>query len=384
MDEEYDLNILRPQPQRPSGKNFRRKPTTSIYPNTDNFPTERSSERGSEQPMPATLQEDSSRSGGNIPLAGNSVQSGNATPQLPLPSSSFDDPGGIPPQKTRSVLNLTSSTLFGIYSPTGYDAIRDEPSTPWGTGAQTPTRSVSVDASLIDSQRSLPAGTRRESGAINKDRRQSLHQHGRTGKSRPKSVVGLYAAQFLRKTLLFAIGLAYGAVMRQLHNSRAIAPVRVHAMERPGWWYLGFWGLAGVALGSALPWVDRRFGRRNWRSDASSENWMEGKRQDGKEGLASDGQSLEAGSNRSGLGAEWNPIVRSIGAFVGIAFAIVSIIPCLTNYLTTSLTAHYLCSPSIAWSRAMALKNECPAANPTRSANSHGNPPFKSASPLPL
>ena len=26
----------------------------------------------------------------------------------------------------------------------------------------------------------------------------------------------------------------------------------------------------------------------------------------------------------SGLGADWNPVVRSIGAFVGIAFAIVS------------------------------------------------------------
>jgi len=366
VDEEYGLNILRPKPQRPSGEKLRLSPTTSIYPNADNFPAEQSSERGSEQPTPGTPHVDGSRGGGNISLADDSGLSANATPHLPLRNSSFDDPGGFAPQKTRSVLNLTSSTLFGIYSPTGYDAIRDEPSTPWGTGAQTPARSVSVEASRIDNQRSSPAGKRRESGATNKDRRQSLHQYDRTGKSRPKSVVGYYAAQFLRKTLLFAIGLAYGVVMRQLHNSRAIAPVRVHAMERPGWWYLGFWGLAGVVLGSALPWADKIFGRRNWSSDALSENRKEGKRQDGKEGLASDGQYLEVGSNRSGVGAEWNPIVRSIGAFVGIAFAIVG--------LTRT-----------SWQCLVPLHAESPSglANHTRSANSHGNPHFKSPSPLP-
>ncbi|KAH9825911.1 Insulin-induced protein (INSIG), partial [Teratosphaeria destructans] len=47
------------------------------------------------------------------------------------------------PNRTKSLLNLTASTLFGIYQPTGYAADREEPSTPWGTGAQTP----------IDSQR---------------------------------------------------------------------------------------------------------------------------------------------------------------------------------------------------------------------------------------
>ena len=34
---------------------------------------------------------------------------------------------------------------------------------------------------------------------------------------------------------------------------------------------------------------------------------------------------------RNGLGADWNPVVRSVGAFVGISFAIVSILTLLNR-----------------------------------------------------
>src|SRR5271155_3379447 len=59
-----------------------------------------------------------------------------------------DEPGHTP-SKTRSILNLTSSTLLGIYSPTGYGGPREDSSTPWGTGAQTPSLRSSIDAGRL-------------------------------------------------------------------------------------------------------------------------------------------------------------------------------------------------------------------------------------------
>lgn len=86
------------------------------------------------------------------------------------------------------------------------------------------------------------------------------------------------------------------------------------AEEGYNWKYLVFWGVAGVGLGSLLPWIDglweeRRTGRRNGEQDN-----IQGAE---KSGLKS----------TSGLAADWNPVVRSIGVFVGIAFAIVSLFP---------------------------------------------------------
>jgi hypothetical protein len=57
--------------------------------------------------------------------------------------------------------------------------------------------------------------------------------------------------------------------------------------------YLIFWGLAGIAMGNLLPWID---------SCSDKEKTM---------------SALHA--------VEWSDVVRSIGAFVGIAFAIVSL-----------------------------------------------------------
>lgn len=69
-----------------------------------------------------------------------------------------------------------------------------------------------------------------------------------------------------------------------------------------------FWGISGVLMGSALPWVD----------DLYSDYF-------GEEG----GNVVDSGNDESegedeGLAARWTPVVRSVGAFVGIAFAIVS------------------------------------------------------------
>jgi len=69
-----------------------------------------------------------------------------------------------------------------------------------------------------------------------------------------------------------------------------------------------FWGVAGVALGSLLPWVDTLFATNETdtvvKSSMEEENTVEGE-------------------NSGIFGADWTPVVRSVGAFVGIAYAIV-------------------------------------------------------------
>lgn len=75
--------------------------------------------------------------------------------------------------------------------------------------------------------------------------------------------------------------------MTHLHNS-SLSTVTLD-IDKYSARYLVEWGLAGVALGSLLPWLDG-------------------------EDLGDDGGSK----------MDWHPAVRSIGAFVGIAYAIVS------------------------------------------------------------
>ena len=81
-----------------------------------------------------------------------------------------------------------------------------------------------------------------------------------------------------------------------LHNTRTFTPA---------WWeevggynvrFLLLWGLVGVALGSLLPWIDYFL--------------------DETEGGSTDGEG-------GGGMVDWMQVVRSIGAFVGIAYAIV-------------------------------------------------------------
>jgi len=114
--------------------------------------------------------------------------------------------------------------------------------------------------------------------------------------------------------------MAYGIIISHLHDNRQIAPVKVEGIERYSWDYLIFWGIAGVGLGSLLPWVDLL-----WEEALGSDNktTIDFNTEQSKAGRATsnedEGPSARSGS---GLGADWNPVVRSIGAFVGIAFAI--------------------------------------------------------------
>jgi hypothetical protein len=245
------------------------------------------------------------------------------------------------PSKTRSILNLTSSTLLGIYSPTGYEASREDGSTPWGTGAQTPSHRRSVDDS-----HPLVANQNWDTAQPTTNlvyRRGGFRQY--------------YFPLFLRGVLLFVFGMAYGTIIAHLHDDQHLAPIQVEGLNRHSWSYLIMWGLSGVAMGSLLPWVDilwdNHFGSKllvrsqNRRRRASSS------------GSDTNGDERLSGRFNNGLGADWNPVVRSVGAFVGIAFAIVSILA-----LSESCSTNDLIQRKLPWQSTLQVSLTLALANP--------------------
>lgn len=83
------------------------------------------------------------------------------------------------------------------------------------------------------------------------------------------------------------------------------------------------WGGVGVLIGGLLPWVDILWEEvlGNSKNVFTSNSLPERPVSPTSGG---DGDERSTSRSGSGLGADWNPVVRGIGAFVGIAFAIVS------------------------------------------------------------
>lgn len=167
----------------------------------------------------------------------------------PVPRRPFDLPTDDdtpetpdrPPQRSKSTIALTAGALFGIYSQTYDDAA--------------PTPSVTRNNSTANFAELKP---RTASPAP---------PHAPTRRQDPLHLL-------LRIASLFVFGIAYGIVVTHLHNGARWSPA-----------YLLAWGLAGVGLGSVLPWLD--------------------------------------GKDDAPTSVGWTRVVRSIGAFVGIAYAIV-------------------------------------------------------------
>lgn len=207
--------------------------------------------------------------------------------------------------RNRSILNLTSSTLFGIYTPfaSGVETSRDQPSTPWGNGSQTPRYSIDDNKP--------PA-----IGPYKRPQPQRAHSH------QPHQSFWEYILPIgLRTILLFSFGVAYGIIVSHLHDHQQVAPVQLEGIEQSSWGYLLAWGGVGVLLGGLLPWIDVL-----WEEVSGKDKEVfASKPQDSRPADMSEDQDPRPPSRSgSGLGADWNPVVRSIGAFIGIAFAIVS------------------------------------------------------------
>ena len=98
------------------------------------------------------------------------------------------------------------------------------------------------------------------------------------------------------------------------------------------------WGAVGVLLGRLLPWVDILWEEvlGDDKSVFASKATAVDSRITNPGSEEDEGPASRPGSD---LGADWNPVVRSIGAFIGIAFAIVSNhIPIYTKAVDFPLT----------------------------------------------
>lgn len=194
------------------------------------------------------------------------------------------DPGSAAISRNGSIMNLTSPTLYGIYSPTAFESTRDEDSA-WGTEASPDTPKVQPTSERTESTAVLRSRTRLSYGLFR----------------------GVILPQTVRSVLLFAFGVVYGIITIHLHENHWITPVKLEYTHFYGSWeYLGFWGITGVAIGNALPLFD---------------SYLDGAIGRTQENQASNDQIS------TDLALSWPSVVRSVGAFVGIAFAMVSFIP---------------------------------------------------------
>ncbi|KAG5922096.1 hypothetical protein E4U42_005595 [Claviceps africana] len=207
--------------------------------------------------------------------------------------------------RPQSFLNLTSSTLMGIYSEAASrdrDCLvnEDEASdTPWGTGARTPIRRPSIDEATYE----LMCGRshrQRESASLGLPHRAEDVVSGSASLAHKVMSLGL------RGALLCALGLGYGVIVARLHSEQNhLPPLLDDSIMKPGhhWRYVVFWGLGGLVLGSLLPWFDTVWANVFERGSMEA---VAGKDKD------------------NGPGTDWALVMRAVGAFVGIVFAMVS------------------------------------------------------------
>lgn len=240
-------------------------------------------------------------------------------PQTPTALNPDDQTS--PPPRSRSILNLTSSTLLGIYSRTGYQPDRDDSiTTPWGTGAETPIsrQSSQPDGSAlgIDPSAWQDKSRRRRSSVLDTSaKRTRRHELVRRQSYKGRGFRKFWVPQLLRSVALGAVGYCYGLLISHLHDRQQLTPVKVDRIPHYSRPYLFFWSVVAIVLGSILPWLDH-FWESEGPGDVSEEKELHGRAGQKRE---KEGQRRQG---RTGRGPGWNDVVRSIGALVGIAFAI--------------------------------------------------------------
>lgn len=184
--------------------------------------------------------------------------------------------------RSRSFLNLTSSTLFGIYSPSV------------DTGTPCVTRPVS------------PSGFRtRENGLgiageQKVDKKWGVAERGAVVHTGFKRTTWFNRA--LQVGVLGLLGAVFGIAVTYVHDRSLVA---ITDMAHVGA-YLSYWAALGICLAHLLPWLDRSWNdetvsvkdhRRSSRSKRAGQDWTV---------------------------PRWIDIVRAAGLFVGLTFAIVS------------------------------------------------------------
>ena len=164
--------------------------------------------------------------------------------------------------------------------------------TPYGTGTVTPASPATPQLRGYDKRPPVIGGIERP------ELRKPPQQHHKVS----------LTSTLMRTTLLFSLGLGYGEVATRLHEETELIPIKMEGINRHTWQYMLFWGFAGVVLGNMLPWIDAL-----WASVDKHDGVRPADRRRDQE----DDEPKESS-------ASWSLPVRGIGAFIGIAFAIVS------------------------------------------------------------
>jgi hypothetical protein len=255
-----------------------------------------------------------------------------------------EGPTGTGITKSQSFLNA-KSTLFGIMGE-GDGSVSD---TPWGVGAETP--GLDMDATpgheylsamgnadsgrpdgglnMMSSKRIMRSGNTivnghtktRGMGRTEDSKPQRRPLSRRTSSYTPGHKRGVWRFVAISGKLLslFLFGAVYGVIVSHLHDTRELAAVNVGGVDRHSWNYVAGWGIAGLVFGTLLPYVDLM-------TDGSGGNGGPGG-QGGQEpespGRRASHQHIEKGAETS-AGEKMNELLRSVAAFAGIAFAIVS------------------------------------------------------------
>ncbi|KAK3944228.1 putative insig domain-protein [Diplogelasinospora grovesii] len=245
--------------------------------------------------------------------------------------------------RAASLLNLTAGTLYGIYSPTAstpnIDRFDDSSQrdgaggTPWG--ALTPARPRPTEEDEEDEY--VPQLV----NVVNDRRRPSPSSSSTTATLTPpqESTSVLATSLVLRAMLLFGLGMGYGVLVTRLPNRNQQPFEDVVLVSGGGevldWRYLAFWGVAGVALGSLLPWFDavwestfaaqHRNNRKHTTTTTTTPPSKESTVAGGGTGRAEEEEEEDGGGGGERVvvaEVDWALVVRGIGAFVGIVFAI--------------------------------------------------------------
>lgn len=119
----------------------------------------------------------------------------------------------------------------------------------------------------------------------------------------------------IRGIVLFSLGMGYGVLLARFQDSspwylssKSFADNIIIKSSSADWKTLFFWGVAGVVWGAGMPWLDKL--------------WYEAFGDD--DAVVDEVETDLTASEGSGITTDWALVLRAIGAFVGIVFAIVS------------------------------------------------------------